>query len=55
MSDTDSVFSTGTFSEKDLTYLLDCLMKAMQVQHKPEAANSSTKELPSGDTTGTAK
>jgi len=55
MSDMDSVFSTGTFSEKDLTHLLDRLMKAMQVQNKTEAANSLLKEPPSGDTTGTAK
>jgi len=55
MSDTDLVFSTGTFSEKNLTYLLDHLMKAMQVQQKPEAANSSTKEPPSGDMTRKAK
>jgi len=52
MSDMDSVFSTGTFSEKDLSYLLDRLMKAMQVQQKPEAANSSKKKLPSGKVTG---
>jgi len=55
MSYTDSVFSTGTFSDKDLTHLLDHLMKAMQVQNKTEAANSLPKEPPSGDTTGTAK
>ncbi len=52
MSNTDSVFSTGTFSEKDLSYLLDRLMKAMQVQQKPEAANSPKKKLPSGEVTG---
>jgi len=55
MSDTDSVFSTGTFSEKDMSYLLDRLMKAMQVQQKPEAANLSQKKPPGGEVTGREK
>ncbi len=55
MSDTDSVFSTGTFSEKDMSYLLDRLMKAMQVQQKTEAANLSQKKPPGGEVTGREK
>jgi len=51
MSDTESVFSTGTFPEKDLSYLLNCLMQAMQVQQQPEATDSSKKELPGGKVT----
>jgi len=52
MSDMDSVFSTGTFSEKDLSYLLNHLMQAMRVQQKLEAKDSSKKEPPSGKVTG---
>jgi len=55
MFDMDSVFSTGIFSEKDLSYLLNCLMKAMQVQQKPEAANTSNKQPASGKVTGKEK
>jgi len=52
MSDTDLVFSTGTFSEKDLSYLLNCLMQAMQVQQQSEKQDSSKKEPPIGKVTG---
>jgi len=52
MSETDLVFSTGTFSEKDLSFLLDCLMQAMKVQHQLENRDSSKKEPPGGKVTG---
>jgi len=51
MSKTDSVFSTGTFSEKDLSFLLDHLMQAMKVQHQSENQDSSKKEPPGGKVT----
>ena len=52
MSNTESVFSTGTFSEKDLSFLLDCLLQAMKVQQQLETPTSLQKELPSGEVTG---
>jgi len=52
MSDMESVFSTGTFSEKDLSFLLDSLMQAMKVQQQSETQTSLQKELPGGKVTG---
>jgi len=52
MSDTELVFSTGTFSEKDLLFLLDRLMQAMKVQQQSETPTSSQKEPPGGKVTG---
>jgi len=52
MSDMEKVFSTGTFSEKDLSFLLDCLLQAMKVQQQLETQVSSQKELFSGKVTG---
>jgi len=51
MSNIDLVFSIETFSEKDLSYLLNCLMQAMQVQQKLETKDSSKKVPPSGKVT----
>jgi len=52
MSDMEKVFSTGTFSEKDLSFLLDRLMQAMKVQQQSETPTSSQKEPPGGKVTG---
>jgi len=51
-SGTDTMLSASTFSEKDITYLLSCIMQALQLQ---TINPPPTKTPPSGDTTGQEK
>jgi len=51
-SGTDTTISASTFSEKDITYLLSCIMQALQLQNTPK---STPTMLPGGDTTGPTK